>query len=219
MKKYYTYFGDNLEGPFDLKQLQSLEIKACSLIWDDQFNEWKEAQYIEELEFFFKEKVEPCDTENKISNYLKDKKSYKKNQKSIRNSKIFYVVLGLILLSFCLLCVSKLNIGNRELTKITELTKKLFILSRDEINIKNDTVLRSDNNVKILFNKKIENIEILLKKSHDNLDYWEKELNNVNNLKYLKTKAERNEYILNAENGIKLWEDEIARLKNEMTLP
>jgi hypothetical protein len=105
------------------------------------------------------------------------------------------------------------------LTKITELTKKLFILSRDEINIKNDTVLRSDNNVKILFNKKIENIEILLKKSHDNLDYWEKELNNVNNLKYLKTKAERNEYILNAENGIKLWEDEIARLKNEMTLP
>lgn len=227
MKKYYTYFGDNLEGPFDFKQLESLDLKACSLIWDDQLNEWKEAQNIEELEPFFKKKLEPCDTENKILNNLVDEKIYKKNRKSIINSKIFYTVLGLIILSFCVICAMKLNIVNRELSKITELTKNLFVVSVDKKNEKNnyldkskedETVMDKNNRIE-LFNKKIKSIEILLINSYEKLDYWKNELNNVNNLKYLKTKAEKNEYILNAENGIKLWEDEIARLQNEMKMP
>ena len=49
MKKYYLHNGQENIGPFDKEELRVQKINKDTLVWADDWNEWKKAREIDEL--------------------------------------------------------------------------------------------------------------------------------------------------------------------------
>ena len=49
MKKYYLYNGQENSGPFDKEELRVQKINKETLVWSEDWNEWKKAGEIDEL--------------------------------------------------------------------------------------------------------------------------------------------------------------------------
>jgi uncharacterized membrane protein YhaH (DUF805 family) len=63
MKKYFYSNGQDKEGPLSLEELKQKDIKPKTLIWYEGLEDWKEAEFVEELREIFELSPPPIDTE------------------------------------------------------------------------------------------------------------------------------------------------------------
>ena len=97
MKKFYTHNGTEQQGPFDLEDLKSQNIKRETQIWYDGLDDWTTADKIDELKSLFQSMPPPIPKITPtISSSPNDKKPM--DRKSKLNGGI--VVAGAIIIVF-----------------------------------------------------------------------------------------------------------------------
>jgi len=89
MKKYYLHNGQENIGPFDKEELRVQKINKDTLVWADDWNEWKKAREIDELKIILLSIPPP--------KYILPKNEYKKPRK---RSFLKYLLIGICLIAF-----------------------------------------------------------------------------------------------------------------------
>lgn len=89
MKKYYLHNGQENIGPFDKEELRVQKINKDTLVWAEDWNEWKKAREIDELKIILLS-IPPA-------KYNLPKNEYKKPQK---RSFLKYLLTGIFLIAF-----------------------------------------------------------------------------------------------------------------------
>lgn len=89
MKKYYLHNGQENIGPFDKEELREQKINKDSLVWADDWNEWKKAREIDELKIILLSIPPP--------KYNLPKNEYEKPRK---RSFLKYLLIGICLIAF-----------------------------------------------------------------------------------------------------------------------
>lgn len=89
MKKYYLHNGQENIGPFDKEELRVQKINKDTLVWADDWNEWKKAREIDELKIILLSIPPP--------KYNLPKNEYEKPRK---RSFLKYLLIGICLIAF-----------------------------------------------------------------------------------------------------------------------
>jgi len=89
MKKYYLHNGQENIGPFDKEELRVQKINKDTLVWADDWNEWKKAREIDELKIILLSIPPP--------KYILPKNEYEKPRK---RSFLKYLLIGIFLIAF-----------------------------------------------------------------------------------------------------------------------
>jgi len=89
MKKYYLHNGQENIGPFDKEELRVQKINKDTLVWADDWNEWKKAREIDELKIILLSIPPP--------KYNLPKNEYEKPRK---RSFLKYLLIGIFLIAF-----------------------------------------------------------------------------------------------------------------------
>ena len=89
MKKYYLHNGQENIGPFDKEELRVQKINKDTLVWADDWNEWKKAREIDELKIILLSIPPP--------KYNLPKNEYKKPRK---RSFLKHLLIGICLIAF-----------------------------------------------------------------------------------------------------------------------
>lgn len=59
MKQYYIHDGRNQHGPYTIEQLEAQHLKASTLVWSDDMDDWQKAESIPDLKGIIKKSPPP----------------------------------------------------------------------------------------------------------------------------------------------------------------
>jgi hypothetical protein len=107
MKKYYLNNGQENIGPFDKEELREQKINKDSLVWADDWNEWKKAREIDELKIILLSIPPP--------KHNSPKNEYKKPRK---RSFLKYLFIGIFLVAFIAIGSTIVSESNNQDTDI-----------------------------------------------------------------------------------------------------
>ncbi|GIZ08143.1 DUF4339 domain-containing protein [Flavobacterium sp. UMI-01] len=243
MNSYFLHNGIESSGPFTLEELKSKNIKPNTPVWCQGMPDWKTAAEVEELKSLLvpipppiKTVVTPVVTSpapvtatTPVENIETHAVSSPKKKKRIFGLKrsVFYFIcfFGILIIASFFLSVYQQN--RREklelLNKQTEKNNIQFRLQQKEIEeqkiqlaiqekIEADRILKEK---KENIQNKIFNNKELLIVANTNFEEAKKQLAEASNFQFLRSAAEREEEINEANKQIAHWKNEMEKIEDE----
>jgi hypothetical protein len=224
MRTYYINNGNENGGPFTFEELKNQPVYKTTLIWYQGMDEWKHAENIEELNSLFTvqpppiKRIAPIQDESNdevVETILGLKKSYFYLAVASLVIFIFIITLNIIQESK----KNELELKNKE----TEFSNEKVKLQRKEFNeqrfqdevqkritTENNNKRRKDsinNRLTVIKNELIDNKRQLI--------LAQKDLDEAEEFKLLRSESTRDEQLQIIQNDIEEWRKEINKLENE----
>jgi len=218
MQKYFLHKDGRQVGPYSKEDLQQIRITRDTMIWFDGQADWQEASAIEELSDLFINQPPPFQPKNPTQD--EPKKPVKKHSDSPKNTSAKYLVVGFIV--FAIITYFTYNNQQRKQDALQEeLVSQQEELQKQRERQQAQQQAQEEAEAQRLEEeerqKEFEKLKVRYNNAVSNLRDANAKLDKIQEFHFLRTFAEKEAQVENQLVIIKSWENEVDRLKNELS--
>ena len=224
MRKYYIEIDGKQSEPMGLEELKESNILKSTLIWYEGLEEWTAAGSIEELDLLFasvlplKKAVPPVTPQRQVDNEVQENKSFMYSSRNRWLLGSFSIIAGVIfLISFTDKSQGEAAGQLHENTMLIEQQQQQ--LEEQNAKIAEQQRLeqqRQERERRETKEKRKGELNNDLTVAYESLEKATRKLNDATAFQLGRSSSQRNQQINQANENVRVWEEEIARVEQEL---
>ena len=225
MQKYFLHKDGRQVGPYTKEDLAQIRITRDTMLWFDGLVDWQEAGTIEELADLFRNQPPPFIPKNDTQPPHRDPQEKprdmgKKNAELLKKSSLIYAAIGVVVIGMVAFILNE-----NQKAKANQLQEKLktqqeqIEQQRNQQQALEDAQQRAEEE-RIAAEERQKQYDKVNRRyaiAVNNLKEAQIKLDKIQEFHFLRTFSEKEAQIENQLKVVESWENEVDRLKNELS--